>query len=68
MARTKITPQSGTQKRAFVSRLIKSKSKNETPTNTPKKRRYRPGTRALKEIRFFQKSTVLLKKHIPSLK
>lgn len=32
---------------------------------TPKKRRYRPGTKALKEIRRYQKSTDLLLRRLP---
>ncbi|XP_040571647.1 uncharacterized protein [Lepeophtheirus salmonis] len=34
-------------------------------TPTPKKRRFRPGTKALREIRHFQKKTDLLIPHLP---
>ena len=36
-----------------------------TTTTTKKKRRYRPGTKALREIRKYQKSTDLLIKKLP---
>ena len=66
MARTKITPQAGTQKQTFMSRYKNNSKVVQTSTDTPKKkRRYRPGTRALKEIRFFQKSTNLLLRKLP---
>ncbi|XP_053183513.1 histone H3-like centromeric protein A [Scomber japonicus] len=37
-----------------------SPSTSEVPAASPKKRRFRPGTKALKEIRKYQKSTELL--------
>lgn len=40
-------------------------SARKSPAGTPKSRRYRPGTRALMEIRKFQKSTSLLIPKLP---
>ena len=38
------------------------------PSEKQKKFRWKPGTRALREIRFYQKSTALLLRHIPFLR
>ncbi|KAF7642381.1 hypothetical protein LDENG_00258960 [Lucifuga dentata] len=38
---------------------------SERPPGTPKKRRFRPGTKALMEIRKYQKSTSLLLRKLP---
>uniref|UniRef100_A0A8C5EZL9 Core Histone H2A/H2B/H3 domain-containing protein n=1 Tax=Gouania willdenowi TaxID=441366 RepID=A0A8C5EZL9_GOUWI len=48
---------------ASTSRLSGASSK--TQTKSPKKRRFRPGTKALMEIRKFQKSTALLIRKTP---
>ncbi|KAI9662023.1 MAG: centromeric DNA-binding histone H3-like protein cse4 [Alyxoria varia] len=43
----------------------KRTSTGTTTRETPKKRRYRPGTKALKEIRAYQKNTDLLLRKLP---
>ncbi|KAG9284428.1 hypothetical protein G9A89_023685 [Geosiphon pyriformis] len=43
----------------------KTRRTSSTSSGTPKKRRYRPGTVALREIRIFQKSTHLLIRKLP---
>ncbi|KAJ3273699.1 centromeric DNA-binding histone H3-like protein cse4 [Terramyces sp. JEL0728] len=57
MARHSPEPAKKTLKRPAKSR--------KTPQKPPTKRRYRPGTLALKEIRQYQKSTVLLLRKLP---
>jgi histone H3 len=81
MARTKAqvikTSNDGANSNAN-SRLLKTKGSKKTTVNPPpkkrqaahaggvlKKHRYRPGTVALKEIRYFQKSTQLLLRKSP---
>lgn len=47
-------------------RKSKSPKKSLSPTiHSPKKRRFRPGERALREIRHYQKSTELLIRRLP---
>ncbi|KAL9093166.1 MAG: hypothetical protein Q9159_000343 [Coniocarpon cinnabarinum] len=46
-------------------RKTTGKTTARTSTGTPRKRRYRPGTKALKEIRQYQRSTDLLISKLP---
>ncbi|XP_073429140.1 histone H3-like centromeric protein A isoform X2 [Dendrobates tinctorius] len=64
------TSQSPQRKRPATSRSPQSKMRPSTPGKgkkkaTPRKRLYRPGERALKEIREYQKSTKLLLQRAP---
>ena len=66
MARTKQTARRSTGGKAPRDKLgTKAARKHETPFILQKKRRYRPGTLALREIRKFQKSTELLIRKVP---
>ena len=75
MARTKKTARKQTQQqaanavaaRAKVLSTARKKSKAAT-TGTVQKRRYRPGTVALREIRRYQKSTDLLIRKTPFMR
>ncbi len=53
------------QRGANVKRTPKRTTPIKTPTTTPKTRRYRPGTVALREIRHFQKNSELLIPRLP---
>lgn len=69
MARTKAQPtKRGTASKLKVKSKIHklgSKTKKLVTAQTKKKRRYRPGTAALKEIRKYQKSTDLIIRKLP---
>lgn len=63
MARTKDTQIVGGQK--SVARKTKSPKKSLSPVIATPKKRYRPGERALREIRFYQRNTDLLIRRLP---
>eukprot|EP00398_MALV-I-01_sp_L67-1_P000311 gene312-743_t len=64
MARTKQTARKSTGSKAPRKQLA-SKSKTEGEPEARKKRRFRPGTKALRDIRRYQKSTELLIRRAP---
>ena len=64
MARTKQTARKSTGGKAPRKQLAKHAAKKLAPSLRPK-RRYRPGTVALREIRRYQKSTDLLVRKLP---
>ena len=68
MARTK-NSESGGGKKVIGGRKSKTPKKNNrggaVPAAPVRKRRYRPGTRALKEIRQYQRSSELLLRKLP---
>jgi histone H3/H4 len=53
------------KKRTIDKNTNKSKTPKPTGDDVPHKRRYRPGTRALMEIRKYQRSTDLLLRKLP---
>jgi len=69
MTRTKTTPQRGKNdgRNKSASKKTNSKGNNSNNNNTTNRaaRRYRPGTRALMEIRKYQKKTDLLIRRLP---
>jgi hypothetical protein len=64
MARTKV---GGTRRRSSVGDKVHRLAGKKRPeaSSQRKRRRYRPGTRALKEIRKYQRSTDLLLRRLP---
>merc|ERR1712159_826442 len=67
MARTKQTARKSTGGKAPRKQLATKAARKSAPTagGVKKPHRYRPGTRALKEIRKYQKSTDLLLRKLP---
>jgi len=70
MARTKSTGSGGSGKSSGIVGGKKARRKSSEPSRRErlpggKKRRYRPGTRALQEIRRYQRSTALLIRKLP---
>ena len=69
MARTKQTARKGTDGAASrmtkASKNIATKAPHKPPQQLKKKRRFRPGTVALREIHQYQKSTELLIRKAP---
>ncbi len=67
--RKTLTPQSSRAQRQHMLTPLRSTPSNirRTPGSapTPVRRRYRPGTVALREIRFYQRSTELLIRKLP---
>ena len=69
MARTKQTAGKGmdaaASRRTKASKNIATKAPHKPPSQQLKKKRFRPGTVALREIRRYQKSTELLIRKAP---
>ena len=65
MARTKQTARKSTGGKAPRKQLATKIARKSVPGNDKKKRRFRPGTVALREIRRYQKSTELLIRKLP---
>ena len=63
MARTKNSASGGGKK--IIGGGRKSKTPVRRVVDEPKRRRYRPGTKALKEIRKYQRSSDLLLRKLP---
>jgi histone H3 len=63
---TQVVGGSAARKSTSPRRISKSPApSSSSPKRTPTQRRYRPGERALREIRFYQKSTDLMIRKLP---
>ena len=65
MARTKQTARKSTGGKAPRKRVANNAARKQSPSGNKKRRRFRPGTVALREIRRYQKSTELLIRKLP---
>ena len=61
-SRKKVTKEPSSSRRKSIPHRSSSSSSNDQP---PRQRRYRPGTVALREIRYFQRSTMMLIPRLP---